>query len=290
MNEASQPKPNGAAALLTFAAGLSWSFTGMFTKLVGWNSFTLAGVRAIFALLVLGLARGSFRVRPNQGMWLSAVGVTVTSLLFMSAARLTTAANAIVLQYTASIFVILYMLLFKKQRPLKSELVAAFFVMLGVCLCFAGGLEGGRLLGNILGLCSGVTFAMMFLANRYSGNDPLDNVYFGTLASVPFALSACFDPHFSLSLPQLGCGVGLGVGLGLGYLFLALGARRGISPVASCIISNVEPVLNPIWVFLAVGENPGVYSIAGAAIVLLAVTLQSLYEVRRAARAKPEKQ
>ena len=182
------------------------------------------------------------------------------------------------------------MLLFKKQRPLKSELVAAFFVMLGVCLCFAGGLEGGRLLGNILGLCSGVTFAMMFLANRYSGNDPLDNVYFGTLASVPFALSACFDPHFSLSLPQLGCGVGLGVGLGLGYLFLALGARRGISPVASCIISNVEPVLNPIWVFLAVGENPGVYSIAGASIVLLAVTLQSLYEMRRAARAKPEKQ
>ena len=78
--------------------------------------------------------------------------------------------------------------------------------------------------------------------------------------------------------------------LGLGYLFLALGARRGISPVASCIISNVEPVLNPIWVFLAVGENPGVYSIAGAAIVLLAVTLQSLYEMRRAARAKPEKQ
>ena len=168
----------------------------MFTKLVGWNSFTLAGVRSIFALLVLGLARGSFRVRPNRGMWLSAVGVTVTSLLFMSAARLTTAANAIVLQYTASIFVILYMLLFKKQRPLKSELVAAFFVMLGVCLCFAGGLEGGRLLGNILGLCSGVTFAMMFLANRYSGNDPLDNVYFGTLAGVPFALSACFDPHF----------------------------------------------------------------------------------------------
>ena len=262
----------------------------MFTKLVGWNSFTLAGVRAIFALLVLGLARGSFRVCPNRGMWLSAVGVTMTSLLFMSAARLTTAANAIVLQYTASIFVILYMLLFKKQRPLKSELVAAFFVMLGVCLCFAGGLEGGRLLGNILGLCSGVTFAMMFLANRYSGNDPLDNVYFGTLAGVPFALSACFDPHFSLSLPQLGCGVGLGVGLGLGYLFLALGARRGISPVASCIISNVEPVLNPIWVFLAVGENPGVYSIAGAAIVLLAVTLQRLYEIRRAARAKPEKQ
>ena len=67
MNEARQPKPNGAAALLTFAAGLSWSFTGMFTKLVGWNSFTLAGVRAIFALLVLGLAR-LIRRRSRAGV------------------------------------------------------------------------------------------------------------------------------------------------------------------------------------------------------------------------------
>ena len=285
-----QQHQSGSAALLTFAAGLSWSFTGMFTKLVAWSSFTLVGVRALIALLILGLARGSFRVRPNKGMWASAVGVTVTSVLFLSAARLTTAANAIVLQYTASVFIILYMLIFKKQRPLKSEMVAAMFVLLGVCLCFAGGMEGGRLLGNILGLCSGVTFSVMFLANRYSGNDPLDGIYFGTLASCPFALSVFFDPNFSPTLPQLSCGLGLGVCLGLGYLFLALGARRGISPVASCIISNVEPVLNPIWVFLAVGENPGVYSIAGALIVLLAVTLQSLYEMRRTARRPAEKQ
>ena len=275
-----------------FLAAVLYSIGGLCMKVIPWSGLSINGARTGIALIVLVIYLAVIRhpLRMNRWVALGTMFIFLTNVLFAMANKMSTAANAIVLQYTASIFVILYMLLFKKQRPLKSELVAAFFVMLGVCLCFAGGLEGGRLLGNILGLCSGVTFAMMFLANRYSGNDPLDNVYFGTLVGVPFALSACFDPHFSLSLPQLGCGVGLGVGLGLGYLFLALGARRGISPVASCIISNVEPVLNPIWVFLAVGENPGVYSIAGAAIVLLAVTLQSLYEIRRAARAKPEKQ
>jgi drug/metabolite transporter (DMT)-like permease len=283
-------RQNGKAALLTFAAGLSWSFTGMFTKLVTWSSFTLVGVRAVIALLVLGLARGSFRVHVNKGMWISAVGVTATSVLLLSSAQLTTSANAVVLQYTASVFIILYMIFVKKQRPLKSEIIAAFFVMLGVCLCFAGSMEGGKLLGNILGLCSGVTFAMLFLANRYSGNDPLDGVYFGMLLSCPFAIFAFFDPGFSLTLPNIGCGIGLGVGLGFGYLFLALGARCGISPVASCVISNVEPVLNPIWVYLAVGENPGFWGILGAAVVLLSVTVQSLYEMCRTARNRREKQ
>lgn len=260
----------------------------MFTRLVAWSSFTLMGVRAVFALVVLALARGSFLVRPNKGMWISALGVMLTSVLYLLAARITSAANAIVLQYTASIFIILYMLIFKKQRPLRSEAIAACFVLLGVCLCFAGNLGGGQLLGDLFALLSGVTFSMVFLGNRYSGNDPLDSVYFGTLLTYPFILSIFFDANFSLTLPQVGCGIALGLFLGVGYLCLALSARRSISPVASCILSNVEPVLSPIWVFIAVGENPGIFSIIGAVIVLLSVTLQSLYELRRAASSSKE--
>lgn len=273
-----------SAALFAFLSGLIWSFTGLFSKLVSWSSYTLVGVRAIVALVVLGLGRGSFRIRPNKGMWISALGITMTSLLYMSAIRLTSTANAIVLQYTASIFVILYMFLIKKQRPLKSELIAALFVILGVCLCFADGLGGGRLLGNVIGLLSGVSYAVVFLSTRYSGNDPLDGVYFGTLVSCAFALAAPFDRGFALTGQQMLMALCLGGGLGLGYLFFSLSMRRGISAVEACIISNVEPVLNPMWVFLFMGENPGVLSILGAAVVLLAVTLQSLYEAARGKR------
>ena len=274
-------KKQTSAAMFAFLSGLIWSFTGLFSKLVPWSSFTLAGARSLVALAVLGLGRGSFRVRPNRGMWVSGAGITLTSVLYMTALRMTSAANAIVLQYTASVFVILYMFLVKKQRPLKSEMIAAGFVVLGVCLCFAGSLGGGSLLGDAIALLSGVTFAAVFISGRYSGNDPLDGVYFGTLLSCAFAVAVPFDPAFSFTLGQMLVLLALGCGLGLGYLFFSLAMRRGISAVKACIISNVEPVLNPMWVFAFMGEKPDALGIAGAAVVLLAITLQSLYEARR---------
>ena len=272
------------AALYAFLGGLIWSFSGLLSRLVSWGSFSLVGLRAIVAVVILGLFRGGFRIRPNLGHWISAAGITATSLLYMSAIRLTSTANAIVLQYTASVFVILYMLLVKKQKPLASEWIASGFVILGVCLCFAGGLTGGHLAGDLLGLLSGATYAAVFLSTRYSGNDPVDSVYFGTLISCAFLVFVPFDPGFSPTPLQLLLMLGLGCSLGLGYLFFSLGLRYGLSAIRSCIISNVEPVMNPIWVFLLLGESPGLYSILGAAVVLLSVTLQSLYEARRLRR------
>ena len=270
------------AALLVFLGGLAWSFTGLFSKMVSWSSFTLVGARSIPALMLLGLGRGSFRIRPNKGLWITAAGITLTSLLYMTAIRLTSTANAIVLQYTASVFVILYSFLVKKQRPLRSELIAAGFVILGVCLCFGSGLSGGHLIGNLVGLLSGVSYSIVFLSTRYSDNDPLDGVYFGTLVSCVFAAAVPFDPAFSFTGRQLLVVLAMGAGLGFGYLLFSLGMRAGISAVKASVISNVEPVLNPVWVFLAMGENPGALSIIGASVVLLAVTLQSVYEARKA--------
>ena len=269
------------AVLFALLGGVIWSFSGLFSKMVSWSSFTLVGARAVIAVLILGAGRGSFRVKPNKGMWLNAAGITLTSLLYMSAIRLTSTANAIVLQYTASVFVILYMFLVRHQRPLRSELIATLFVIAGVCLCFANGLSGGHLLGNLLGLLSGMTYSIVFLSTRYSGNDPVDSVYFGTLISCLFFLFAPFDPAFSFTGHQLLIMLALGCSLGLGYLFFSLGMRYGLSAIKSCIISNVEPVLNPIWVFLVIRESPGLFSILGASIVLLSITLQTLYESRR---------
>ena len=269
------------AALYALAGGVIWSFSGLLSRLVSWNSFSLVALRALVATVILGLCRGSFRIRPNKGLWLCGLGISATSLLYMSALRFTSTANAIVLQYTASVFVILYMLLVKRQKPLKSELIATIFVILGVCLCFSSGLSGGTLTGNLLGLLSGMTYAVVFLTTRYAGNDPVDSVYFGTLLSCALAVVVPFDKGFSITPRDLAIMLGLGCSLGLGYLFFSLGMRYGLSPVRSCIISNAEPVLNPVWVFLLLGENPGVMSIVGAAVVLIAITAQSIYEARR---------
>ena len=274
------------AALCALLSGIVWSFSGLFSRMVAWSSFSLVGLRSVTAVLILGLFRGGFRIRPNRGLWISAAGITATSLLYMSALRLTTTSNAIVLQYTASVFVILYMILIKKQKPLKSEMIAAFFVILGVCLCFSEGLGGGRLAGNLLALASGVSYAAVFLSTRYSPNDPVDSVYFGTLISCAFIVFPFFDPAVSLTPRQLLMAVALGASLGLGYLFFSLGLRYGLSAVRSCVISNVEPVMNPVWVFLFRGESPGPLGILGAAVVLLSVTAQSLYEAKKESGSK----
>lgn len=270
-----------AAPLFIFLSGFVWSFTGLFSKLVPWGPFTLVGVRSVVAMVLLALIRGSFRVRPNKGMWLGAIGCLLTSLFYMIAIRLTAPANAIVFQYTAPVFVILYTFFVKKQKSLRSELVSAIFVMLGVCLCFASGFGGGRLTGDLVALLSGVSYAMVFLVARYSGNDPLDNVYLGMVLSCLFMVFVPFDKNFSLTPSHLLIGVCMGLGLGGGYLFFSLGMRRRLSPVAAVIISNVEPVLNPVWVFLLTRENPGALTIIGAAIVLLSATLQPIYEARK---------
>lgn len=275
-------KQQNKAALSALAGGLIWSFSGLLSKLVPWSSFSLVGLRAVVAAVILGLSRGSFRVRPNRAMWLNAAGISVTSLLYMSAIRLTSTANAIVLQYTAPVFVILYMFAVKKQRPRRSEVVAAAFVALGVVLCFSGGLGKGSLAGDLLGLLSGVTYSVVFLSARASGNDPVDGVYLGTLVSCVMLPAAFLDSGVRPELPQLAAMLALGSSLGLGYLFFSLGMRWGLSPLRSCVISNVEPVMNPVWVFLFLGESPGAACILGAAIVLAAVTGQSVYEARRA--------
>lgn len=278
------------APLFIFLSGFVWSFTGLFSKLVPWGPFTLVGFRSVVATVMLALIRGTFRVRPNKAMWLGAAGSLLTSLLYMIAIRFTAPANAIVFQYTAPVFVILYTFFVKKQKPLRSELVSAVFVMLGVCLCFASGLGSGRLAGDLVALLSGVSYAMVFLVARYSDNDPLDNVYLGMLLSCLFMAFVPFDANFSLTPSHLLVGVCMGLGLGGGYLFFSLGMRRKISPVAAVIISNVEPVLNPVWVFLITRENPGMLTILGAAVVLLSATLQPIYEAwkeRRMGRTLP---
>ena len=275
-------KQQNKAALLAFLGGIVWSFSGLLSKLVPWSSFSLVGLRGIVATVILGLCRGSFSIRPNKAMWLNALGISITSLLYMSAIRLTNTANAIVLQYTAPVFVILYLFVIKKQMPRKSEVIGAAFVALGVILCFSGGIAKGNTLGNLLGLLSGVTYSVVFLSARASGNDPVDGVYLGTLISCVMLVTVPFDRSFRPDLNQLAVMLCLGTSLGLGYLFFSLGMRYGLSPLRSCVISNVEPVMNPVWVFLFLGESPGTASILGAAVVLLAVTGQSIYEAMKA--------
>ena len=271
-------RDNRIGAIQVALGAIFWSFAGVLGKWLPWNAFTINGIRSLVAAILIGLSRRSFRVRLTKGTLLGALGVTLTSMLYMAAIKLTTSANAIVLQYAAPAFVILFCWLFYGQRPSLRSVIAAALIMLGVVLCFADKMGGGRLMGNILAILSAVTFALVFFCGRMPDTNPAEYSYLGLLLCVPTAVCGFFDPAMSARPTEWLAVLGLGVCLAGGYYFVGR-AMGKVSPVFAVLLSNLEPVLNPIWVavFLpSLGEVPGGLALVGSIIVLVTAAAYSL--------------
>ncbi|MBQ3080018.1 MAG: DMT family transporter [Clostridia bacterium] len=278
--------------LMILLSAVAWSFSGVLSKGLSWNGFSKAGVRGVIAVFIFACARRSFKVKLTPGHILGALGVSLTSLLYMTAIRFTTSANAIVLQYSMPVYVILLLFILYRRKPSVRDMIAVPFVLLGVILCCMKGESGGegKLIGDILALISGLTFALVYVASRIPGSDPMSYSYLGNIFSAFMAVSIFFDPnvHFhaadtvtrAMVIEQWVRILLLGLSLSFGYLFLAYGIRH-TPPVTAAIISNMEPVLNPVWTFLFIGEAPGILGIVGAGIVLITSTLHSCLPSRK---------
>lgn len=263
-------------------AAVSWSFGGVLCKWIPWNSLTIHGLRTLFAALFLMLFRRGWRVKLTKGTFLGAVSAMLTSLLYITATKLTTAANAIVLQYAMPVFVILFCWIFYRQKPSRSNVITAAFILLGVILCSCDGMAGGSLLGDLLALCSGVTFALVFFCSRMPGANAQDYTFLGHVIGLPFVLCALSDPSMTLEPTHWLAIVVMGACLAGGYYMISLGMAN-TSPVTAALLANLEPILSPFWVFLFLGEQPGPLTLLGAAIVLVSATVYSILGNRRPA-------
>lgn len=278
-------RPQIPGALLILLAGASWSFSGVLSKWVPWASLSIIGLRSLLAAVGFGLIRGSFRLPKGRGNLLGALGVSLNSTAFIMANKLTTAANAVVLHYFMPIVVIFGTWLIYKQKPGKLDITASLLAILGIGLCFIGGFSAGGLLGDSLALVSAFFFAFIFFAARLPGTDPVDYSYLGCLMNCLWLAFIPFDRDFVLApAPLLGILLMSAAYFG-GYLMFSLGMRKKVNPVTASIITNVEPVLNPIWVFLFLGERPGLLSILGAVLVIVSVSAYSVLKHRQGASA-----
>ena len=269
-------------SFLVLLSAVCWSFSGVLSKSVPWNSFSKSSVRAVVAVLILAACRRSFKVKVTKGVLIGALGVTLTSLTYMTALNYTTSANAIVLQYAMPLFVVIINFLVFKIRPRASELISVLLVFAGVILCCASNMaEGG--FGNIMALISGLTYAAVFLASGIEGTNALDYTYLGNLLSLSWLFSVFTDGNVHFDTAHVNdwfLVLLMGVSLGLGYLLLSLGLKTA-SPLTAAILENAEPVLNPIWVALVIGEVPGTLALIGSAIVLVTVTVYSCLPAKK---------
>lgn len=257
--------------LLVFLASICYSLGGICMKGIPWNGMAVNGGRTGIAVIVMGVYLMLTRQRLcfNRWIFLGALAVSSTNILFAIANKMTTAANAIVLQYTAPIFVIVLTAIFLHKRPGRLDLAACAVVFGGVLCFFVESLSGGSLSGDALALISGATYAVVFMLNDLPGGDALSAAFFGhvisTVVGLPFILQETeFGTTCVVSLLVLGV-------FQVGFAFIFLGEGLKTTPaVTASLVSGLEPVLNPVLValFYPGVDKIGLISLVGAVIVV----------------------
>ncbi|MBQ4090014.1 MAG: EamA family transporter [Clostridia bacterium] len=261
--------------LLVVLAALSWSVAGVLGKYTTWSPLATAGMRAIIAAIIMAVVRGGVKIKFTKSNLWGAFGCAATSIIFVIANKLTTAANAIVLQYAMTAVVIFFNWLVYRQKPTRRDLITAVFVIIGVVLCSADDLSGGSMLGNLLAIVTAFTFALVFFCSKLPGANATDYNFLGLALCTPCIFFAFNDPGATITAGNILALLGMGLGLAGGYIFISKGMKYA-TPLSAAITANIEPVLNPLWVFIFLGEAPGITAILGAIVVLTTVTLYSL--------------
>lgn len=274
-------KSENKGSLYILLAALFWSFGGVLAKSIPFSGMSIAAFRGLIAAITIGAYRKTFRFKLNSSTLIAAISLTLTTLLFMMSTKLTTAANAIVLQYTSPFFIILLNLFIYNQKPKTRDVVALLGIGFGITLFFINQIGSGSFIGDFLGLLSGLSFAGVFFANKTKHASPFDATYMGNVFSIfliPFIISdpSLFASGFTPWILLLIMGV---FQLGFGYIFFSLGIKLASATKAN-IIATLEPILNPIWVLLIIGEVPSLIAILGGLIVLTTVVTYNHIETK----------
>jgi drug/metabolite transporter (DMT)-like permease len=272
--------------LLIFFAALLWSTGGLFIKSTALNALELTFWRSLLAALTVMLFTRREGFGINRITFIASILYAALLLLFVVATKLTTAANAIFLQYTAPVYVLLLEPVFYKERFRVRDLIVVAVCVAGMSLFFIGKLRPQDLSGNVAALGSGLCFAFYFLLLRHTDARAVNrasSVIYGNLilvlATAPMGLTAL--P--AISLPDALIVLYLGVvQIGLAYTLFTSGMARGARSLDAGIVGYIEPVLNPLWVFIFLGERPSSWALAGGALIIVAVAGHTFYGARKA--------
>lgn len=265
-------------------AALLWSTGGLLIKSIQWNAMAISSTRSIIAacLMLTIIKKPNMKFnRYKVGGSLAYVGAVA---LFVLANKLTTAATAILLQYTAPIYVALLGAWFLKEKTTALDWTVIVVVLGGMVLFFIDEMTPGGLLGNIYAILSGFCFAgVVLMLRKQKDESPLESVFWGNVFTALIGLPFMFGsiPDVSSWIPLILLGV---FQLGLSYILYTL-AIKHVSALEAVLIPVIEPLLNPVWVFLALGEVPGPWSFLGGFIVLSAIVFRS---VMITLKARPE--
>jgi drug/metabolite transporter (DMT)-like permease len=265
--------------LAMFICGIVWSTAGLFIKILEWHPLVIAGGRSLIAALFLIPVRFALYGTKDipwkrPAFWLAGIFYALTMLFFVIASKLTSSANAIILQYSAPVWTALFGWFIIKEKPSARQWIAIVMVLAGLYIIFGRDLTSGSPLGDGLAILSGIFYGLngIFLRKQKDAN-PLDSMWMSNLL-----LGLGCIPYYIKATPVwTGMGVFsiffLGIAqIGLASCLYSYAVKR-IRAVSAMLIAEIEPLLNPVWVFAVTGESPSIFTLYGGAVILAAVIL-----------------
>lgn len=269
--------------LLLVVAAILWSSSGLFVKVVSWSPLAILSGRALLAGLVLLCYLRRPQIHLSWLTILGALGYIGSQLFFVAGAKLTAVANVIFLAFTSPVYIIPLSYWLLRERPKRADWIAMAVIFGGMLLFFGDGFTYGGtpddLLGNVYGVLAGISMATMILCLRaQKDGSPASTILLGNglafLMGLPWLVQASFTPTDVSIILFLGL-----FQMGFSFICYAIAIRR-LEALESTLIVMLEPVLNPIWVFLILGEVPGPLALVGGLLVLGAVVGRALVSAR----------
>lgn len=263
-----------------------WSIGGLFIKMIPWNSFVITSFRSLITCFVFFayMKFMHYKIIVSKRTILAGCALCAAFLCYVAANKLTTAANAIMIQYTFPVFILLVSCIIFHQRPRLKDIAVVCIAIFGILLFFLDDLNPGNMAGNFIALGAGIALGTFFMfGNRTTSIDEnMSAILMGNvisfLAGVPFYFlePPVFTVEATISVFVLGI-----FQLGVPYILYGI-AIRNCPPLTASLISMFEPLLNPVWVALVVGEIPGTLAIIGGIIVVVTVTAYSISNTKSA--------
>jgi drug/metabolite transporter (DMT)-like permease len=277
--------------LIMLLTATLWSTSGLGIKLVSWNPVAITGARSfIAALLLLAVAR-KFTIPKSAAGVMASVFYALCMVTFVIANKLTTSANAIFLQYLSPAFVAVLGIVILKEMPSRFDWAVLLGVLSGMILFFIDRIGPGAMLGNVTAVFSGLCLAFFIILMRMDSgrtggrHTTLDNMIFSHLLAAAMSVPAVFTSSIP-DFPSVAGIVYMGVfQVGLASILFSYGVRK-LTAVGTSIITLIEPVLNPLWVFLVVREIPSLNAVIGGTIIIALVAVRSVVSIRRASTIK----
>ena len=267
---------------MVVTAVLLWSTAGLLFKMTSITAFEANLGRCLLAAMTIVILTRFKAFKADRFTFLLAIFYVGALSFFAVANKMTTAANAIFLQYTAPLYILILGPFILKEKFRVTDLFIVFLCLSGMSLFFLDSAEATALtpetqqLGNVMALLSGISLGIFILLLRHPrayNQHPSAPVLHGNIIAVfvmlPFVLdnpTAVWTTNDFIAVTALGI-----VQIGLAYFLFTQGVARGVKSLNASIIGFLEPLLNPIWVFLFIGEIPTKWALAGGGVIIVAI-------------------